>query len=80
MITATTPQELPQSRPRVLAGRALRMMRETHNVGLSEMAKLVGCSRSHLSHVESGRRAASESLTTRICDVLAELPPPYKSA
>lgn len=63
----------PNPAPQVLAGRTLKMMREAHNVGLRELAGMVGISPSHLSRVESGERAAGADLTARICDVIAEL-------
>lgn len=50
------------------------MMRETHGVGLREMAALVGVSASHLSRIESGERPATADLTDRLCSVIAELP------
>jgi len=80
MQTARAPQDRREVAPAVLAGRTLRMMREAHNVGLREMARLVGISPSHLSRVESGERSAGEDLTNRICDVIAELPAPERSA
>jgi transcriptional regulator with XRE-family HTH domain len=52
------------------------MMRNTHGVGLRQLAALVGISASHLSRVESGERPASPSLVNRICDAIAELPAP----
>lgn len=81
MKTATTPQNGPQNAaPQVLAGRTLRMMRETHRVGLREMAELAGVSASHLSRVESGERPATADLTARLCDVIASLPAAEESA
>lgn len=74
MTTATSPQNGPQTAPQVLAGRTLRMMRETHRVTLREMADLVGVSASHLSRIESGERPATADLTARLCDVIAALP------
>jgi len=75
MNPATTPQDGSQNAaPQVLAGRTLRMMRETHKVGLREMAALVGVSASHLSRVESGERPATGDLTARLCEVIASLP------
>ena len=74
------PQEVPQYTPQVLAGRTLRMMRETHHVGLREMAELVGISPSHLSRVEKGERAAGEELTERLCYVIAHLASPIQEA
>jgi DNA-binding Xre family transcriptional regulator len=60
----------------VLAGRTLRMIRNTHGVGLRQVAKMVGISASHLSRVESGERPATPDLMNRICDALATLPVP----
>lgn len=79
MSTAISPQNEAQ-RPQILAGRAIRIMRTAHQVGLRELAELIGVSPSHLSRVESGERAASQSLTERICDVIAELPTPEKAS
>lgn len=56
------------------------MMRQAHRLGVRELAGMVGISASHLSRVESGERAASEELTDRICDVIAQLPAPEVSA
>jgi transcriptional regulator with XRE-family HTH domain len=56
------------------------MMREAHQVGLREMAGLVGISPTHLSRVERGERIAGADLTDRICLVIAELPAPEQSA
>lgn len=80
MPTANPPQNTAKVSPQVLAGRTLRMMRETHHIGLRELSGLVGISPSHLSRVESGERAAGPDLTDRICDVIANLPPPAKEA
>lgn len=55
------------------------MMREAHHVGLREMARTVGISPSHLSRVESGERAAGPDLMDRLCDVIAQLPPPPRA-
>lgn len=50
------------------------MLRQAHNISLRETAKLAGTSASHLSRVESGQRAASTELTTRLVNVIADLP------
>lgn len=81
MTPATSPQDAPQEvAPQVLAGRTLRMMRETHGVSLREMAATVGISASHLSRVESGERPATSDLTDRLCAVIANLPAPEKAS
>lgn len=81
MTPATSPQNSPQVvTPQVLAGRTLRMMRETHGVSLRELAETVGISASHLSRVESGERPATADLTERLCAAIADLPAPEKSA
>jgi DNA-binding Xre family transcriptional regulator len=80
MRPAKSPQDRQQLSPQVLAGRTLRMMRQWHGVRLTHLADEVGISASHLSRVESGERAASADLIDRICDVIAELPAPKKSA
>jgi DNA-binding XRE family transcriptional regulator len=80
MAAANSPQTFPYLTPQILAGRTLRMMREAHGVKLRELADLVGISPSHLSRVESGERAAGVDLTDRICEVIANLPAPEKTA
>lgn len=54
------------------------MMRQAHSVGVRELARLVGCSASHLSRVEAGERAASPELTERLLDAIADLPAPVE--
>lgn len=66
----------PRTSPQILAGKTLRMMRQSHRVGLRSMATIVGISPSHLSRIESGERPATEELTARICAALATLPAP----
>lgn len=80
MSTATSPQESPQTPPRVLVGRTFRMMREAHKVGLRELAAEVGVSPSHLSRIESGERSPGPDLYERIVDTFSSLPAPEKSA
>lgn len=80
MPPAISPQNGREVPPLVLAGRTLRMMREAHDVGLRELAGLVGISPSHLSRVESGERGAGAELTDRICRVIAELPAPERAS
>jgi transcriptional regulator with XRE-family HTH domain len=74
MVPAKPQQHSPNLTAEQLAGKTLRMMREAHQVGLRELAGLVGISPSHLSRVESGERAASPDLMDRICTAVAELP------
>jgi transcriptional regulator with XRE-family HTH domain len=74
MNPATSPQDTPQVSPQVLAGRTLRMIRETHGASLRQVADLAGISPSHLSRVEAGERPATAELTERLCAVLANLP------
>jgi transcriptional regulator with XRE-family HTH domain len=80
MTPSTSPQHTPQVLPQALAGRTLRMMRQTHRVGLREMAALVGVSASHLSRVESGERPATAELTERLCAVIADLDSPKEAS
>jgi transcriptional regulator with XRE-family HTH domain len=80
MDTATSPQDGPRAAPQVLAGRTLRMMRETHRVSLRDLAATVGISASHLSRVESGERPATADLTERLCAAIAGLPAARESA
>ena len=56
------------------------MMRETHGVGLREMASIVDISPSHLSRVESGERPATADLTKRLCDAIASLEAPKEAS
>lgn len=80
MTTANSPQDDREvSSPRVLAGRTLRMMRDAHGASLRDVASRAGISPSHLSRVESGERPMTAELTQRLCDVIAELPPPTKA-
>lgn len=74
MTPATSPQEAAQTPSRVLVGRTFRMMREAHNLGLRELAAMVGVSPSHLSRVEQGERSASPELYQRVIDTFAALP------
>lgn len=55
-------------------GRTFKMMRESHGVGLRELAVMVGVSPSHLSRIESGERSPSAGLYERIVDAIADLP------
>lgn len=80
MPSAKPSQSTLRTPPEVLAGRTLRMMRNTHGVNLRDMAALVGISAGHLSRVESGQRPASPGLVDRICDALAALPTEKESA
>lgn len=68
------------SAPQVLAGQALRMMRELHQVSLRSLAADIGISPGHLSRVESGERPATAELTERICAAIADLPAPREVA
>lgn len=76
MPTAVSPQPSPQE----LAGRTLRMMREAHDVGLRELAGMVGITAGHLSRIESGERRATADVMQRICDTIAELPPSERAS
>lgn len=51
-------------------GDAPRKARVVAGHKVTALAKLVGCSRSHLSNVETGKRAASPDLARRIADTL----------
>jgi transcriptional regulator with XRE-family HTH domain len=52
------------------------MMRQTHEVSLRQMAKIVGISPSHLSRVEKGKRSVTPTMADRICTAIASLPVP----
>jgi transcriptional regulator with XRE-family HTH domain len=71
MTAASTPDEL--------AGRAIRLMRSTHQVSLRRLAKIVGCDPGHLSRVEQGKREMTVDLFNRITAALATLPAPTTS-
>jgi transcriptional regulator with XRE-family HTH domain len=80
MPLANIPQNESQPPGPVLAGRTLRMIRNTHGTSLRTVAAMVGISASHLSRVESGERPATPDLMNRICEALATLPEPADKA
>lgn len=71
---SATLAERPPSKPEQLAGRALRMMRQTHRVSLRGLAALADVSPAHLSRVETGKRGASPDVMQRLYATIASLP------
>lgn len=53
---------------------ALRLVREFHNINQSQLAEKLGISRSYLSEIESGKKAASIDLLEEYSDIF-DIPP-----
>ena len=51
-------------------GRAVRIVRSAHNVSQSQLAERIGISPSHLSLIESGKRAPSLKMVERLSTAL----------
>ncbi len=55
---------------RTQIGRRLRDARETKGLSQAELGRLVGCSKSHVSQIESARGTYSFKIFLALCDVL----------
>lgn len=56
-------------------GDFVRTLRQSHNLRQEDLAKMAGCTRAMISHLEMGRATASAELAERIATALGVLAP-----